>query len=201
MWDLLRDPMWQFIGAVLALVAIVVTIFLYRKQSHRKQLSYGIVTRTPLLSVKEQIKGDLKILYNGEPVEKVYLVQIKMLNSGNTPILPTDYERSVGFSFGEEAKILTAEITETEPKSLKPSIKVDGKSVLLSSSLMNPDDSMILNVLVSRFGGQITVDGRIAGVKDIRVLTEGRRLGEVFLFVVGLALGFIAIFVVEYILP
>jgi len=44
--EALRDPIWQFIGAVLAFAAIVISILLYFMQRRRKALSYEIVSRT-----------------------------------------------------------------------------------------------------------------------------------------------------------
>lgn len=50
--EILRDPVWQFIGAIFALAAIVIVVIIYWMQRQRKSLSYEIISCTPLLSVK-----------------------------------------------------------------------------------------------------------------------------------------------------
>lgn len=195
MWDILRDPMWQFIGAILAAAAIFISIALYLRQRRRKDLSYEIVSRTPLLSVStraQEIKKQLQILFNGKPVQQVHLIVIKIINSGNMPILSTDYERPVSLNLGEEAQILTAEVVETDPDSLRTSARIEGKSVVLTPSLLNEKDSITLKMLVSRFVNQITVDGRIVGVKNIRKSVKKR--SSLIRVIIGEAVGLTGVF-------
>ena len=52
MFDLLRDPLWQFIGALLALLAIGVSVALYLIQRRKKRLSYEIVSNSSLLTMR-----------------------------------------------------------------------------------------------------------------------------------------------------
>ena len=168
MSEILRDPIWQFIAVIIALMTIPVSIILYWKQRRRKALSYEIVSVTPLLSIKEEIKGKMRILFENKPVQQVYLILVKITNSGNLPISPSDYERAISLSFGEKGKILTAEVVETAPSSLQTSARIEGEKVVLDSNLLNQGDLVKLKILMSEFDGQISVDGCIAGVKDIR---------------------------------
>ena len=165
--EILRDQIWQFVGAAFGLVAIIVSIVLWWTQRRRKALSFDIISRTPLLSVEDKVKGKLQILFDGEPVQDVHLATVIIINSGNIPITSADYERPVNLSFGEEAQILTAEVTETNPDSLQASVDIEATRVVLKPVLLNGGDSITLKLLVSRLGG-ISVDGRIVGVKDIR---------------------------------
>ena len=65
MLNLIRDPLWQFVGALLALAAIAVSVFLYRLQAGRKSLAYHVISDTPLFRVDEDIRGKLQIVYEG----------------------------------------------------------------------------------------------------------------------------------------
>ena len=47
--ELLRDPVWQFVGAVLAAIAIGIPILVYYRQRRRKRLGYQILANTPVL--------------------------------------------------------------------------------------------------------------------------------------------------------
>ena len=193
MSDIFRDPMWQFVAVLLAIIAILVSISLYLKQRRRKILSYEIVSRTPLLSMEEEIKGTLKILYDGQPVERVHLIVVKIINSGNVPILSTEYERPISLSLGEEARVLTAEVSKTYPDSLKASVTIEENKIVLAKTLLNGGDSVTLKMLVSKYGRKINVDGRIIGVKEISQRRE-RFVPYIIAFVVGMAIYTIGVF-------
>jgi len=172
MFDILRDPMWQFVAVILGILAILISYILYRKQSQKKSLEYEIISSTPLLSMEEEVRGKLQMFFNKEPVKQVHLIQVRIFNSGNMPILSTDFKRPVGLSFGEEAQILTAEIAEVNPDSLEASTTIEDEEVVLVPTLLNQGDSVKLKMLVSKFDGQIAVKGRIVGIKDIHESPE-----------------------------
>jgi hypothetical protein len=168
MMDILRDSIWQFAGAIFGLVAILVSVIFFLAQRKRKSLAYEVVTNTPLLSVAEEIKGKLKILYEDKLVSKVQLVLLKLTNTGNIPILSSDFDREVSFSFGASTQILSAEISDTEPKdNSDASIVINGFKVIVKPILFNSGDSITVRALLGQFDGKIIVDGRIVGVKEI----------------------------------
>ena len=175
MLEIMRDPFWQFVTvAIIAIIAIIVTIILYLKQRQRKLLSWEIISNTPLLSIDEESKGDLQVLFAGKPVQYVQLIILKIINSGNVPIKSTDYERPIYLKLGEKALILTAKVTEKNPSSLETPINNEGTRVVLEPTLMNEGDSFTIKMLVNQFDDQITVDGRIKGVKDIQKTTASK---------------------------
>ncbi|RCV63855.1 hypothetical protein C5S53_11950 [Methanophagales archaeon] len=179
--------MWQFIGVILAVIAIAITVILYWIQRQKRALSWQVVSNTPLLSIDKELKKNLEVLYNGKKVQDVQLIIAKIINTGNVPIKSADYERSINFNFGENAWILTAEVTETSPDSLKASANVEGKKVILPPTLMNKRDWITLKILVNQYDGPISVDGRIDGVKEIKEYTEIYKSGitSIIAFFVG----------------
>jgi len=170
--DIFRDPMWQFLGAIFGFVAILVSIFLYQKQRQRKELAYEIISKTPLLGAKEEIRGGLQVMFHGKPVQNPHLIVVRIINSGNLPITSTDYERPISLGFGEEAQILTAETIRTNPSNLRASVKAEGKKVVIAPILLNQGDSITLKILIAEFTGQVVVDCRITGVKRIMKFVE-----------------------------
>ena len=175
MLEIIRDPLWQFVTVVIiAIIAIIVTIILYLIQRRRKSLSWEIISNTPLLSIDEEIRGNLQVLFAGKPVQDVQLIILKIINSGNVPIKSTDYERPINLKLGENALILTAKVTEKNPSGLETPITNEGTRVVLEPTLMNEGDSFTIKMLVNQFDDQITVDGRIVGVKDIQKTTSSK---------------------------
>lgn len=170
--DFMRDPLWQFVGAILAVLAIIISIAIFLFQRRNKTLTYEIISRTAVLSASEEIAGKLQILFQGEAVRKVHLLVLKLANTGNVPVISSDYEREINFIFSDCEKILSAEISETNPAKLIAELIVKDKNIVLKPLLLNPGDSITLKALISGFESNIEVEGRVVGVKTIGKRTE-----------------------------
>jgi hypothetical protein len=166
MIELLRDPAWQFVGAVLALVAVAATVVIYLLQRQRKSLSYDLVSTNQLLTVREEVEGKLQVLYEGQPTRDIQLLVVRLINSGNVAIASSDYERELSIGTGVRSKILSAAVTNVEPDNLIAEVVTEDARVTLKAVLLNPRDTITLKILVSDFEN-IVVDGRIVGVKEI----------------------------------
>jgi hypothetical protein len=170
MVSFLRDGIWQFVGVILSIIAISVTVIIYFRQRKLKEISYEIISESSLLSVSKEVEGKLQILLDGQPVKGVHLILFRIANTGNLPILPSDYLKNLNILFDGNANILSAEITNLIPKDIDTTINVIDKSISFSPSLLNSEDTIVLKVLVSEFNGNIDVVGRIAGIKNIKRL-------------------------------
>jgi hypothetical protein len=174
MSEILRDPLWTFVGAVLAVLAVVVTIFIYFAQRKIKKLSYEIISNTQLLGVKDEIQGKVKVLYNDEEVKNVHLLTVRFLNAGNQSIVTSDYERPVSIGVNANAKILTYEILEQDPSNIGATLYTLDNKIMLNSVLLNAKDSFCIKTLISDLEGNPKIDGRINGVKEISKITDGQ---------------------------
>ena len=195
MIEIIRDPMWQFVGVVLV---IIIPLILYLVQRRRKVLSWEIISNTPLLSIEEEIRGNLQVLFDGKPVQDVQLIIVEIINSGNVSIKSTDYERPISLDFGENAHILTAEVTETTPDNLDVSIDIEGTKVLLNPTLMNGKDSIAIKTIVSQFNDKITVEGRIVGVKEVQKSTKRNKIQAINSFIMGVGGGLASASIITY---
>jgi hypothetical protein len=191
MLELLRDPAWQFVGAVIALVALAATFLVYWLQRQRKAIAYEVVSKNQLLTVREELEGRLQVLYEGQPARDICLLVLKLLNTGNVAIATADYERPVSFSTGQSSKILSAVVTELDPDNLIVVLKSEESKVLIDPVLLNSKDSITIKLLVSDFSGTISTDGRIIGVKAIerRGETTGYHTLLMAVFAICIAVG------------
>ncbi len=172
----MRDAVRQTIQSILTLIGVLVAISAYIGRRRRKELRYRIVSATPLLSPGEQVGHKVQVLFDGKPVEDVQVIVMEIMNSGNVPIRPADFERPLSFSFGDRAHVLLAEVLSTDPTALKPELQSGGRSIKIAPVLMNGDDWVRIKVLVARYGNHITPDSRVEGVKDVLPFRESRRL-------------------------
>ncbi len=106
-------------------MGILVSVILYLRQRKFKTLAYQVSPTFPLLSVIESVKGNIKVLYDDQPVEGLEGVTIKVKNTGTEEIQKTDYDRPVTINFGEPARILKAEIAETWPDEIEAAVSVN----------------------------------------------------------------------------
>jgi hypothetical protein len=197
--DIIRDPFWQFIGVILALIAIIATIVIFYFQRQKKSLAYEIQTNTPVLTISEQVAGKVKVLYEDKPIKNAQLIVIKLINNGNQPITSNDYERNFSCTFGVNSKILSSEIIEPTPEELKPKLSVNENQIVLEALLLNEKDFLVIKTLVADFKDEIDIDARIIGVKKISQISKfdsekyisAFMFGLIFLF---LTLSFLLVF-------
>jgi hypothetical protein len=174
--DFLRDPLWQFIGVIVAIIATGVSILLYLKSRNIKRLAYEVISNTPIISIKDEVKGDVQVLFKGKPIKDARLVVLRLWNNGNASISSSDYEDPIEFDFGGTAEILDASILGTVPEGLKDkiSLQVNVGSISLSNHLLNKSDSINLKVLLTNYTEELKVRGHINGVKQIDKLISSR---------------------------
>lgn len=168
MIEFFRDPLWQFIGALLTLVTIAISIFVFVKERAKKAVTYQIHSFYRFLSISEKEKGDFRVLYKGNEIQDLFLISLQIANTGNMPIASKDFERPIVFTFGESSKIFSVEVIATQPKTLSAELSIKNNKVVLSPLLLNSGDVIDIKCLVtSPQLDKIAADGRIIGVKEI----------------------------------
>lgn len=191
MLEIIRDPMWQFFGVIFVVIGIISSTIFNWIQRKKSALSWKIVSNTPLVRINSEVRGNLQVLFDGNPVKEIQLIIIKIINTGNVPIKSGDYERPLHLNFDENAQILTAEVIETNPINIETSAKIEGRIVLISPALLNKGDSVTVKILVNQFNNKISIDGRIVGVKEIQKIVEKDIKTTLKYFIVGTMIGMI----------
>jgi hypothetical protein len=164
--ELFRDPTWQFVGAAIAILALLVGFF----QRRRKRLSYQLVSKTALLTRSEEIAGRLSVRFESREVHNVFLKVIRIKNHGNVPIESKDFETPLALSFGSDAEVLSVAVVDQRPDDLTPALNSNGGSCFLAPLLLNPGDYVTVKILVSGTESQTNVAGRVVGVTKVHRL-------------------------------
>jgi len=170
--EILRDPLWQFVGAVIALLGIVVGIVLQYRFRPRKALQYQIRS-LPLVVYQKIVKDRIQVLLDGAPVSDAGLVTVTLTNTGNVSILPSDFVEPVTLTFDDASEVLQAEVTGSSPSNLGGTLTNDSKTVVLNPVLLNSGDYLSLSVLAKPLGAQPRIDARIVGVSRVSGLGTG----------------------------
>jgi hypothetical protein len=178
----------------IGIVGLIAGYIYFRSQRTRKGLIYQVVSNSPLVMATDRIGGQLTVAFNDKPVDDANLMIIRFVNSGNVPILSSDFSGALRVKLTDDAKVLSAEITETTPASLEPAVQATtaGNVVDIAPLLLNAGDSFSLRLFVDHSGPDVSVVARIVGISDVRaedlVAPEQQ---EDRLKLVGTALGFI----------
>jgi hypothetical protein len=169
--SIIRNGGWHLVDVLVAIFLFASGYVLSRKHQ-RKSLSYEIRSFDPLLSVRDDMEGKLKITFGDMPVSKVHLAIIKVINTGYVSIKKEDFDEPLRMNFGKDARILAADIIDTNPKDLPAEEDIgaifseDVDNVTLTPLLLNRKDSVTFKLIVSN-AADVCITGRIMGVRAI----------------------------------
>jgi len=172
---LVESSITGLIGAVGSIVAVAISIFLYLLSRKKKTLSYELLSEYSLISIDHELRSKLKVLYEGNPVERVHLLLFKFLNSGNVPITASDFDRALNIHLSGDSTVLSADPVKSSPENLRVSLSVEKQDITFQPVLMNGGDYFTVKVLVGEYGGSFEIDARIVGVKLIRAARRPQR--------------------------
>lgn len=173
---LLSDPGWVgvLVTVVLGLLAIIVTVAVFKREQQRKELSYAVLGHQVLVGPDFDPGDRLQILYDGEPVRVIEALVVKLANTGNVPIRPDDYEEGLAIVFGAGTRVLAARLWHSHPYDIPalPLLPEAANRIQFEPLLLNPYDWFSITVVLGDFGGGPEVSARIAGVREIKMVEE-----------------------------
>ena len=157
------------LGFSAVIAAITVPLLIYFLQKSKRRVAYEVVSNAQLVGVKSEVQNKIKIYYENKLVENVHLVSIRIINSGNQPTSIDDFARPISIQLGSNTNILTSEVLGLNPKDLDVSILKMQNSVEIQPLLLNPNDSLTLNILISDYRGGLEVSARVRGISNIEI--------------------------------
>jgi hypothetical protein len=172
MIELLRDPAWQFAGAVLAFFAILVSLATYHAQRAKKRLAYEVIHNGRILTIKEESVGDLQLVFRQQPVCNARLIEVRVTNQGNQPITPGDFVRPLSLSLNQDAVVLSAATVQKEPNDLSIDATYTANVIEIAPLLLNPKDSFTIKLLASEYQSGPSITARISGVSKITEIVD-----------------------------
>ena len=181
MHELIRDPVWQFVGALAGLAALGVPVWLAVYRAHRLAYEYRL---TSLVSIHTSVKERVRVLFGELEVSNPTLVLVRMVNAGREPLRATDYETPVRIQFGKDTRVLSAEVDAVAPDNLTvdfslceaPDSRIE--YVQIHPVLLNPLDEFTMKFIVAGATPTVAVSGRIANISRIELLKTGERLRQ-----------------------
>jgi len=178
-----RRYLWQFLGAVLALGAIFSTYDVYMRSRPVKELQVTLNSVIPLVSDKPltteniQTFTSMQLIFNNKVVTNAMLFSVTVKNTGNQPIVESDYSKPLVFSFMPKDEIVELAIIQSIPANIGMNInKTSNYQAAVEPVLLNPEDTVTINFIVAipdnlSLKERLQIGGRIVGVKEIKLVT------------------------------
>ncbi|EHH2451707.1 hypothetical protein MPV89_004630 [Vibrio vulnificus] len=161
------------ISVVSLLIAVlgVVAPIAWDYYSGQKNITLTALSKSTILSPLTDIDG-LEINYKGTPLTTLNQTKFLLENTGSKSLRESDIVSPLIIRIDESAKILDAFVENKTPQNIEVVVQPYDSYVEISFSLLNPSDTVALNILTNTNDVQFTATARIAGVSEIEYLNE-----------------------------
>lgn len=146
----------------------IIAYWIYLKQKNIKELAYEKVSLNNIVKIDSKFRNSIEVKFNGEKVEKLWLLIIKIINSGNTPIEKKDFDAPISIELKSGNQILDVEIINKYPGNLQLLATHTSQKIELSPILLNAGDNYSIRVMISGAEPKYILHARISGVKDLK---------------------------------
>jgi hypothetical protein len=179
MIDFLRDPLWQFVGVVLALLSLASAFWIYWLQRQVKELAFGIISSRRLLAIDDDLSSRVTVQLDGKAVKSLHLLVFGLKNSGPRALASADFQKPFEIRFNA-GQVISTEVASQLPPNLNPVLVPGIDSVSLQPLLLNPGDQVVIQVLLSSAKPSYEVDARIVEVASLSEINTRPRLPRFF---------------------
>ncbi|MDD2809551.1 hypothetical protein [Rhodoferax sp.] len=169
MLDFLRDQAWQFFGIV---ISVAVAIWIYRAQSSRAELAFGVLSARELLTIHDSLSSRVTVTLDGALVRDVSLLVFAFKNSGNRPFRAGDFAVPATFEFGSTVRLLSAEISRRSPENLEARIDANESKLVLQPLLLNQGEYVVIQALVAGRNPKVSCNVRVDGVSKLQPISR-----------------------------
>jgi hypothetical protein len=147
-------------------MGIVVTVVLYLARRGRVRLEYLVTTNATLLPGR--VSDELEVKRDGVVVADPALCVTRIVNTGEKPVRAEDFETGLVVAFDGVEQVVSATWSAARPRDLGPGIEIDGDRVVIEPRVINAGDMLELQVLSAGRAREVSVEGRVAGLKLVR---------------------------------
>lgn len=143
--------MWMSIASlVLGIVATIVVSHYYFRRSLGKSLTPFLqFASSPFGRIDPQVRNDLKVHYQGRPVENLYEIQFLIANTGDNAI--RDIIEPLALPVPEDCELLDASVLHVSPSERKIDLSIPAgkKKIVFDIPLLNSGEFFIVKILLN----------------------------------------------------
>lgn len=158
---------WKYaLSSVLAILAVALPVYFWQADLSAYSLTVRLVSSSALELPSDSKIHDLQIIVNGSKIEAPYIYSLALINTGSKPIPTGAFETPLQIRTLNDSKLVTAQLTGTEPAEIPVKISIDDNQLKILPFLSNPKDQVTVT-LVSSGPLDLVAKARIAGVPDV----------------------------------
>lgn len=173
MGDGLLDTVNQY-GGILGVIGIVVTIYIAHRSRVRKTLDFEVLNNLSFLSPGVPDSHQLSVHLAEAELKEPRLVTVRVRNTGNKPVVASDYVQPICIQNKSRGLILSATSVDEVSEDRAGDLVIDGesaRSVSVSPELLNVREHFDVQLIIDG-PAEIACSSRFVGqtrdVKDLR---------------------------------
>jgi len=164
---------------VLAFFAVLTLVgpLVYDWYKGRASINVEVESKVSVISKTLPI-DDLSIYLNEKKIDALSKQVIRIKNSGNSPLTREDVIKPIRLDF-KKAQIIQAKLTQRSPPNLDAELDTKSQSeIVVNFDLLNPGDSLVLEVLLLGPDSVFTADARVKNINEITILDNSKEKEE-----------------------
>lgn len=164
--DFLNRYWPMVITATVLLLILVMVTWIPNVNLPGKGLLFKIMSTVPIQSSPDLPNPRLGLDADDVPVSKPFVTTLVISNTGNIPIKREDYETPLQITLMNEAEIVQLRYILNPPE-INTKVTFDTKKAQIAPALLNPDDSLIVQIFTKGGKPEFSVGARILGIKHV----------------------------------
>ena len=171
MLDILRDPIWQFMGVFAFICPFIYAYF----KRNKKILEYKIISKSKLISVDGSLQNKLSVLFDNKAIHYPILYIMEFANKGNIPIVKSDFDGPIEIVF-PRGDIISIDTDQQNTPYINANYKITGSVVSISPFLLNRNNVLSIKLIVDNPGLNVRVQGSIVDGSIVERIDKPRSI-------------------------
>ena len=139
---------WKFaLTSLLAIAGLVIPFYFWQADSSAHSLTVRLISSSALALPADSKIHDLQITVNGSQIESPHVYSLALINTGSKPISSADFESPLDVRTRNDAKLITAQITGSDPADIPVKILLDDNKLKVQPCLLytspSPRDGLL----------------------------------------------------------
>lgn len=172
----------NILGLLALLATIAFGIIQLFSSSAQQRLRLDATIQSAAQIVGSTLPSQVRVTVGGKEARNVYATVIKVANSGARPITPDLFAPGtvLRLRLGDRCEVVEQRVVGAVPQDVRERARVTviPSGVALAPLLLNPDDTVLIQVLTSNCRPQLVPSASIAGITQVSMRDAGKIKSE-----------------------
>jgi hypothetical protein len=178
--DLNTIGVWIGVGIAIFFGVVSFVIALRGRQKRELFCFFDAIEAPIEIKADDALKGDIKIYYEGQAVDNLFIVRANIVNKGTQSIRKSDVFEPLKFSFGHDVELLREpHVVKSVPNNLRLSNATESampgyppSAAVVEFDLLNSKEEFTVEMLCTGRSQRPTPTCRVDGLSSIKTTTK-----------------------------